>query len=109
MFGVLQRADTNATLNDKLIELWIDGLIRESMLTTTIGTPMGPQSGAYLFTRSISASGDHELKVKFPGTETLAASNSEAETIVTTTLTEALIKIAVPASIVLAIMAYYLR
>ena len=67
VFGVLQRSDTNAALNGELIELWIDGLIRESMLTTTIGTPMGPQDGAYLFTRSISASGTHTIEVRFPG------------------------------------------
>ncbi len=80
VFGVLQRADTNATLNGETIQLWIDGVHVASTVTTIIGTPMGPQDGAYLFTRSISSDGEHMLEVKFLGSTSsglmLGASNA---------------------------------
>lgn len=70
IFGVLQRIDTNEALNGEEIELWVDGIFVSSMLTDWVGTPAGPQPGAYQFFHSIvEPVGDHLLDVKFLGSE----------------------------------------
>ena len=68
-FGVLQRIDTNAALDGETIELWVDGIFIDSMVTKYIGTPAGPQNGAYLFTHIIADTGPHTLEARFLGSE----------------------------------------
>ncbi len=65
--GVLQRADTSAGINNETVELWVDGVFRTSMLTTTGWTPSGPFEGAYIFVTSLSGGGVHALEVIFRG------------------------------------------
>jgi len=67
IFGSLQRIDTMDPLDGEEIELWVDDVFVSSMLTTIIGTPVGPAYGAYQFFHSLADTGPHTLEVRFLG------------------------------------------
>ncbi len=99
--GILYETESSTPIPNQTINHSYNG--------KTLGSSTTGADGTYLKEVSIPESGIWTIKSKFPGTETLGASNSEAEVIVSATLTDTLIKIAVPAAIVIALTIYILK
>ena len=83
--------------------------INHSYNGKTLGTSTTGVDGDYLKEVSVPETGVWTLKSDFIGTETLQASNSKAEAVVTSSPTETLIKIVVPTAFSLAVITYCLR
>ena len=100
-YGVLYETEAVTLIPGQRINISYNG--------KSLGFGYTDSEGNYSIDVSIGEGGVWTIKAEFPGTETLRASNSEAKATVATTLTNTLIKIAVPAAIGIALTIYILK
>ncbi len=101
VYGVLYETEAVTLIPGQRINISYNG--------KSLGFGYTDSEGNYSIDVSINEGGVWTIKAEFPGTETLRASNSEAEATVAASPLKTVIKIAVPAAIVIALTIYILN